>query len=122
MVRTKSRIYSTYILPLDRSLLFHERFISRRSLAGNTSDSIIASNKGISIDATYDEMISEMLDEFPIRGWRIFLLTCLNDDIVDEKNPAAMNTTTAPREMYYYNTFIASRGVVVLLRIAWSST
>ena len=87
MVRTKSRIYSTYILPLDRSLLFHERFISRKSLARNTAHSIIASNKGISIDVDCDEMISELLDEFPILRWRFFL-NCLNDEIAVENNPS----------------------------------
>ena len=66
MVRTRSLIYSTYILLLDKSLLIHERFVSCKSLAGNTADSIIASNKGISIDADYDEMINKLLDEFPI--------------------------------------------------------
>ena len=79
MVRTRSRIYSIYILLLDKSLLFHERFISRRSLGEKVADSIIASNKGIYIDAAYDEMISELLDDFPILGWRTFLLNCLND-------------------------------------------
>jgi len=66
MVQNRSRIYSTYILILDKSLLFHERFISRRSLGVEIADSIIASNKGIAIDDAYDEMISELLDEFPI--------------------------------------------------------
>ena len=110
MVRTRSRIYSKFILLLDKSLLFHERFISRRSLGETIADSIIASNKGISINAAYDEMISELLDEFPIRGWRKFLLTCLNDGIVHVKNSAAMNKTTACREVYTYSAFIAPRG------------
>ena len=51
---------------LDKSLLFHERFISRRSLGVEIADSIIASNKGISVYAAYDDMISELLDEFPM--------------------------------------------------------
>ena len=102
MVRTRSRIYSTYILLLDKSLLIHERFITRKSLAGNTADSIIASNKGISIDAAYDEMISKLLDDFPILSWRKFLLNCLNDEIVVNKNSAAMNTTTGLQGFYYY--------------------
>ena len=72
MVRTRSRIYSTYILLLDKSLLIHERFISRRSLAGYTADSIIAKNKGIAaVDAAYDEMISELIEEFPVISWQI---------------------------------------------------
>ena len=72
MVRTRYRIYSTYILLLDKSLLIHERFVSCKSLTGNTADSIIASNKGISVDADYDEMINKLLDEFPILRWRSF--------------------------------------------------
>ena len=62
MVRTRSRIYSTYIFILDEALIIHERFISRRTLGENNADSIIASNNGISIDADYDEMINKLLD------------------------------------------------------------
>ena len=54
MVRTRSRIYSTYILLLDKSLLFHERFVSRSSLGLNIADSTIAKNEGIAVDADYD--------------------------------------------------------------------
>jgi len=72
MARIISRMYSKYILLLDKSLLFHERFISRRSLGRKVADSITASNKGISIDSVYDEMISELLDEFNIRGAHIY--------------------------------------------------
>ena len=81
MVRTRSRIYSKYILIFDTSLLFHERFISRKGLGEEITDSIISSNKGISIDAAYDEMISKLLDVFPILGWRTYLLNCLIDEI-----------------------------------------
>ena len=102
MAQTRSRIYSTYILLLDTSLLFHERFVSHRSLGGEIADSIISSNKGIAIDAAYDEMISELLDEFPILGWRTYLLNCLNDEIVREKNSAVANTITACQDVYYY--------------------
>ena len=104
MVRTRSRIYSTYILLLDKSLLFHERFISRKSLGGEMDDSIIASNTGIAIDAAYDEMISELLDEFPIFGWRTLISNCLNDEIVVKKNSAVTNTISACQEVYKYNT------------------
>ena len=62
----------------------------------------MSSNKGISIDPAYDEMISELLNECPILGWRKSILTCLNDEIVEKKNSAATNTTTTPRELYYY--------------------
>ena len=102
MVRTRSSIYSTYILLLHKSLVFHEKFISRRSLSGKITDSIIASNKGISIDAAYDEMISELLDEFPIRGWRTYLLNCLNDEILRKNNSVVTNTISTCRELYYY--------------------
>ena len=99
MVRTRSRIYSTYILLLDEALLFHERFVSRRSLGENNADSIIASNNGISIDTDYDEMISELLDDFPILGWRPFLLNCLNDEIVDNNKPSVTKPICACREV-----------------------
>ena len=62
----------------------------------------MSSNKDISIDPAYDEMISELLNECPILGWRKSILTCLNDEIVEKKNSAATNTTTTPREWYYY--------------------
>ena len=42
-------------------------------------------------------MISELLDQFPIRGWRTHLLNCLNDEILNEKYSAVLNTNTAPR-------------------------
>ena len=102
MVRTRYRIYSTYVLILDKLLLCHDIFIRRKSLGGELADSIIASNKGISIDPTYDEMISKMLDEFPILGWRKCLLTCLNDEIVDKKNSSVINTMSPCRDLYYY--------------------
>ena len=74
MVRTRSCIYSTYILLLNKSLLFHERFVSRSSLGFlNIADSTIAKNEGIAVDADYDEMIRELIDEFPILRWRKFL-------------------------------------------------
>ena len=95
MIRTRSRIYSTYIIFLDKLLLFHERFISRRSLGKEIDDSIIASNKGIAIDAAYDEIISELLDEFPILGCRKSLINCLNDEIVDKDISVVTNTTCA---------------------------
>ena len=75
MVRTRSRIYSKFILLSDTSLLIHERFIRRKGLDEEIKHSITASYKGISIDAVYDEMISELLDEFPILGWRTYLFT-----------------------------------------------
>ena len=103
MVRTRSRIYSTYILLLDDSVSFHERFISRRSLGDKITDSIIASKKGISIDPAYDEMISEMLDDFTIRGWQTYLLKCLNDEILNAKYSEVINTNIAPRELNCLN-------------------
>ena len=102
MVPIRSRIYSKFILLSDTSLLFHERFIRCRSLGEIIADSIIASNKGIAIDPAYDEMIIDLLDEFPIPGWRKCLLTCLNDEIVDKKNSAVINTMSPCRDLYYY--------------------
>ena len=109
MVRARSRIYSTYILLLDNSLLFHERFISRRSLGDIITHSIIASKKGMYIDPAYDEIISEMLDDFPIRGWRTYLLHCINDEILDKKYSAEINTNTARRELSYFNDEILNK-------------
>ena len=80
----RSRIYNTYILLSDTSQLFHESFISRKGLNEGITDSIGFSNKGISIDAAFDEMISKLLDEFSIRGWQTHLLNYLNDEIVDK--------------------------------------
>ena len=79
MARTRSRIFSTFILLSDTSLLIHERFISRKGLGETIVYSIIKCKTGISIDPTYDEMIRELLDEFPILGWRTYLLTCMTD-------------------------------------------
>ena len=86
MVRTRTRVYSKYILLLDKSLLIHERFVSRKSLGGKVADVFISSKKGTSIDCAYDEMINELLDGFPIIGWRTFLFNCLNDEIIDKMN------------------------------------
>ena len=99
MVRTRTRIYSTYILLLDNSLLFHDRFISRRSLVGKITDSIIVSKKCIYIDTAYDEMISELLDKFSIRDWKPYLLKCINDEMIDAKYSAVINTNVDPREL-----------------------
>ena len=95
MVRTTSRICSTYILLVDNSILFYERFISRRSLGDNIKDSIIASKKGIYIDPVYDETISDLLDKFTIRGWRTYLLNCINDEILAKKYSPEINTNIA---------------------------
>ena len=103
MVRTRTRVYSKYILLLDKSLLIHERFVSRKSLGGKVADVFISSKKGTSIDCAYDEMINELLDGFPIIGWRTFLFNCLNDEIIDKMNSPVtnMNTTTDTRETNY---------------------
>ena len=47
-------------------------------------------------------MISELLDEFTILGWRTYLLTCLTDEIVVKNHSAETNTISAYRELYYY--------------------
>ena len=71
-------------------------------MGGNIADSIIAKNKGIAVDAAYDEMISELIDEFPILRWRKFLLNCLIDEIVTKNNAEVTNTIFACRGLYYY--------------------
>ena len=81
MARTRSKFFSKYILLTDTSLLIQERFISRKGLGEAITYSIIASKTGISIDPAYDEMISELLDEFPILDWRTYILTCMTDII-----------------------------------------
>ena len=70
MARTRSKKFSKYILLTDTSLRIQERFISRKGLGETMSYSIIKCKTGISIDPAYDEMIRELLDEFPILGWR----------------------------------------------------
>ena len=47
-------------------------------------------------------MISELLDEFPILGWRTYLLNFLNAEIVDKNNLLVINTNTPPWEFYSY--------------------
>ena len=61
----------------DKSLLPHERFISLSSLGGDIFDSIIKSGEGLAVDYEFDEMVESLLGEFPLRGWRTYLLTCL---------------------------------------------
>ena len=46
-------------------------------------------------------MIRELLDEFPILGWRTYILTCMTDIISERKNSAIMNTGDT-RDLYYY--------------------
>ena len=115
MVRTRSRIYSTYILLLDDSLLFHDRFISCRSLGDKITDSISSLKKGISIDPACDEMISELLDEFHKRGWRTHLLKCLNDEILDAKYSAVINTNTARQELNCLNDEMTTKRYTVVI-------
>ena len=50
--------------------------------------SIIMGKTGISIDPAYDEMISELLDEISLLGWRTYLLTCITDIISEWENTA----------------------------------
>ena len=61
----------------NTSLLPHERFISLPSLWGKIFDSIIKSGNGLAVDFEFDEMIESLVGEFPLRGWRTYLLTCL---------------------------------------------
>ena len=75
MARTRSKFFSKYILLTDTSL------ISRKGFGKAITYAIIASKIGIYIDPAYDEMIRELLDEFPILGWRSYILTCMTDII-----------------------------------------
>ena len=77
MVIIGQRGYCNYIMFKDTSLLPHERFISLSSLGGNIFDSIIKSGKGLAVDFEFDEMLESLLGEFPLRGWRTYLLICL---------------------------------------------
>ena len=77
MVLTGQRGYCNFIMSKDTSLLPHERFISRLSLEGKLFDSIIKSGKGLAVDYEFEKMVESILGEFPLRGWRTYLLTCL---------------------------------------------
>ena len=79
------------------------------------TDSIISLKKGISIDPAYDEMISELLDEFHIRGWRTHLLKCLNDEILDAKYSAVINTNTARQELNCLNDEMTTKRYTVVI-------
>ena len=102
MARTRLNFFSKYILQTNTSLRIQERFIIRKGLGETIAYSIIMCKTGISIDPVYDEMIRELLDEFPILGWRTYILTCMTDIISEKKNSAAMNMTGSPRDLYYY--------------------
>ena len=68
MARTRSKIFSKYILLTDTSLKIQERFVSRNGIGETLAYAIIFGRTGIYIDPAYDEMISELLDEFPLLG------------------------------------------------------
>ena len=101
MARPRSNIFSKYLFLRDTSLLIQERFVSRKGIGETLAYAIIFGRTGISIDPAYDEMISKLLDEFPILGWRTYLLTCMTDIISEWKNTAIMNTGDT-RDLYYY--------------------
>ena len=101
MARTRSKFFSKYISLTDTSLLIQERFISHKGLGETLAYSIIMGKTGISIDPAYDEMIRELLDKFPIFGWRTYILTCMTDIISEWKNTVIMNTGDT-RDFYYY--------------------
>ena len=75
---------------MNLSLLPHERFISLSSLGGKLFDSIIKSDKGLAVDFEFDEMVENLLDEFPLRGCRTYLLTCLIIEISERGSKSAI--------------------------------
>ena len=100
MARPRSNIFSKYIFLRDTSLKIQERFVSRKGIGETLAYAIIFGKTGISIDPAYDEMISELLDEFPLLGWRTYLLTCMADIISKWENTAVLNS--AGTHTYYY--------------------
>ena len=102
MARPRSNIFSKYIFLRDTSLKIQERFVSRKGIGETLAYAIIFGKTGISIDPAYDEMISELLDEFPILSWRKCVLNRLNDETVVKKKSAVTNAISAFRELYYY--------------------
>jgi len=90
MVITQHRGYCNFVMSKDMSLLPHERFISRSSLGGKLFDSIIKSGKGLAVDYEFDEMVESLFVEFPLRGWRTYLLTCLIMEISERGSKSAI--------------------------------
>ena len=88
MVNTRSRSYCNFIMFKDTSLLPHERFISLPSLLGKIFDLIVESGKGLAVDFELYEMVETLLGEFPLRGWRTYLLTCLIMEISEKDSKA----------------------------------
>ena len=60
--------FSKYILLRDTSIKIQERFISRKGIGETLAYAIIFGKTGISNYPVYDEMISKLLDEFPLLG------------------------------------------------------
>ena len=101
MARPRSNIFSKYLFLIDTSLSVQERFVSRKGIDEAIAYSVIATKRGISIDPAYDEIISELLDEFPLLGWRTYLLTHMADYISKWENTAVLNYPDT-WNMYYY--------------------
>ena len=40
-------------------------------------DSIVKSGKGLAVDFGFDRIVESIFSEFPLRGWRAYLLACL---------------------------------------------
>ena len=100
MARPRSNIFSKYLFLRDTSLLIQERFVSRKGIGETLAYAIIFGRTDISIDPAYDEIISELLDEFPLLGWRTYLLTHMADIISKWENTAVLNS--ADLHKYYY--------------------
>ena len=68
MVKNRSRSYCNFILIKDELIIPQDRYISRPSLSDSIVNLIIASSKDIAIDNDFDEMIWDLLGEFPLHG------------------------------------------------------
>ena len=68
MITTRSRSYCNFILIKDELIIPQDRY-SRLPLQGDIIvNLIIASSKDIAIDNDFDEMIWDLLGEFPLHG------------------------------------------------------
>ena len=74
MVLTQQRGYCNYIMFKDTPLLPHDRFMSLSSIGCKIFDSIIKLCKGLAVDYEFDKIVESLLGEFPLRGWRTYLL------------------------------------------------
>ena len=102
MVLTRQRGYCNLIMSKDASLLPHERFISLSSLGRKGFDSIIKSGNVLAVDYEFDEMVKSLLDEFPLRGWQTYLLTCLIMEISERDSKSAIFKPSKYKKTSYF--------------------